>query len=109
MKKIVCPLAMAPVGLEMELDRIQGGEAVVHRLTAMGLTPGVNIRIVQDGGGPLVLCVRDSRIALGRRMALRIMVRFTLDEEALKSERHVGKGGWRHHFNRHHYRKNKFR
>ncbi len=109
MKKIVCPLAMAPVGQDLALDRIQGGEAVVHRLTALGLTPGVKIRIVQNGGGPLVLCVRESRIALGRRMALRIMVRFELDEEALKSENHVGRGGWRHHLNRHHHRKNKFR
>ena len=108
MKKIVCPLAMAPVGQELELDRIQGGEAVVHRLTALGLTPGVRIRIVQDGGGPLVLCVRESRIALGRRMALRIMVRFTVDDEALKTKRHVGRGGWRHHFHRPRH-KNKFR
>ena len=107
MKKIVCPLAMAPVGQDLELDRIQGGEAVVHRLTALGLTPGVKIRIVQDGGGPLVLCVRESRIALGRRMALRIMVRFTADEETLKPEGHAGRG-WRHHFHRHHH-KNKFR
>lgn len=109
MKRIVCPLAMAPVGHELELDRIQGGEAVVHRLTALGLTPGVKFRIIQDGGGPLVLCVRESRIALGRRMALRIMVRFEIDEKALKSERQVGRGGWRHHLSRHHHRKNKFR
>jgi len=109
MKKIVCPLAMVPVGQEVELDRIQGGEAVVHRLTALGLTPGVKIRIVQDGGGPLVLCVRESRIALGRRMAHRIMVRFSFDEDAIKSKGHVGRGGWRHHFRRHSHRKNKFR
>ena len=109
MKKIVCPLALVPVGQEVELDRIQGGEAVVHRLTALGLTPGVKIRIVQDSGGPLVLSVRESRLALGRGMAHRIMVRCTVDEETLKSERHVGKRGWRHHFHRNPHHKRKLR
>jgi Fe2+ transport system protein FeoA len=68
------PLVMAGIGEEVRLESIRGGEKLVHRLTAMGLTPGVSFKIVQDAGGPLLLSVLDSRIALGRGMAQKIMV-----------------------------------
>ncbi len=68
------PLAMAGIGEEVRLESIKGGEKMVHRLSAMGLTPGVFLSIIQDAGGPLLLSVRDSRIALGRGMAQKIMV-----------------------------------
>jgi ferrous iron transport protein A len=44
----------------------------------MGLTPGVTLRVVQDSGGPLLLAVRDARLAIGRGMANRMDV--MLDE-----------------------------
>jgi Fe2+ transport system protein FeoA len=68
------PLAMASVGETVRLESIRGGEHLVHRLTALGLTPGVEFSIVQDSGGPLLISVRDSRIALGRGMAHKMMV-----------------------------------
>ncbi len=70
----VFPLAMAKVGEELRLKSIHGGEKLVHRLTALGLTPGVTFSIVQDNGGPLLVSVMDSRIALGRGMAQKVMV-----------------------------------
>ena len=68
------PLAMAGIGEEVRLESIRGGEKLVHRLTAMGLTPGVSLSVIQDAGGPLLLSVLDSRIALGRGMAKKVMV-----------------------------------
>ena len=70
------PLAMVSVGETVRLESVCGGEKLVHRLTALGLTPGVEMSVVQDSGGPLVVSVRDSRIALGRGMAQRVMVSF---------------------------------
>ena len=35
----------------------------------MGLTPGVELRVVQDNGGPMLVSVRGSRVALGRDLA----------------------------------------
>ena len=49
------PLAMVSIGEEVQLESIRGGEKLVHRLTALGLTPGVSFSIVQDAGGPLLL------------------------------------------------------
>jgi len=68
------PLAMATVGERVRLESIYGGKKLIRRLTALGLTPGVELSVVQDAGGPLLVSVRDSRIALGRGMAYRVMV-----------------------------------
>jgi len=74
MKADVYPLSMTAVGERVYLDSILGGEKINRRLTALGLTPGVELSIVQDTGGPLLISVRDSRIAIGRGMAQKIMV-----------------------------------
>ena len=68
------PLAMATVGEQVRLESISGGEKLIQRLTALGLTPGVELSVVQDAGGPLLISVRDSRIALGRGIARKVMV-----------------------------------
>jgi len=48
---------------------LQVDRCVVHRLLEMGLTPGVELRVVQDNGGPMLVSVRGSRVALGRDLA----------------------------------------
>jgi Fe2+ transport system protein FeoA len=69
------PLSMVTPGEEVRLVAIQGGWGVRRRLADMGLTPGEKVWVVQAGpSGPLVVAVRDSRLALGRGMAHKIMV-----------------------------------
>ncbi len=68
------PLTHIPVGKLVRLVEIKGGREITHRLVEMGLTPGVEFKILQDAGGPLLLAIRDSRIALGRGMAFRVLV-----------------------------------
>jgi len=48
----------------------------VKRLTDLGLTPGINVTVVKSApfNGPLEICVRNSRLAIGRGMASRILV-----------------------------------
>ena len=47
------------------------------RLEDMGLTPGTRITVARSAPfhGPIEICVRDSRLAIGRGMAKRILVR----------------------------------
>jgi Fe2+ transport system protein FeoA len=46
-----------------------------RRLADMGLTLNMPLRVVQrNGHGPLILAVKDSRLAIGRGMAHHIMV-----------------------------------
>lgn len=74
MQSQIFPLSMTATGEKVKLEKIVGGEGLSNRLAALGLTPGTELCIVQDAGGPLLVSVRDSRIALGRGMAHRIMV-----------------------------------
>lgn len=69
------PLSMVTPGEEVRLVGIRGGWGVRRRLADMGLTPGEKVWVVQSGpSGPMLIVVRDSRLALGRGMAHKIMV-----------------------------------
>jgi Fe2+ transport system protein FeoA len=68
------PLAMVGPGQAVKLVKVVAGRVLCRRLAEMGLTPGVQLEVLQDQGGPLLLAVRDSRLALGRGMAHKILV-----------------------------------
>jgi DtxR family Mn-dependent transcriptional regulator len=54
---------------------VRGGQSFVGRCLALGFTPGAPIRMIQNfGSGPLIVLVRDTRVALGRGEAQRIHV-----------------------------------
>ena len=52
------------------------GHTLLSRLAALGFTPGAQVKMVQNfGHGPVIVNVRDTRIALGRGEAAKIRVR----------------------------------
>jgi ferrous iron transport protein A len=53
----------------VEVDR-----CLAHRLTELGLTPGVELRVIRDTAGPMLVAVRGSRVALGRELAEKMWV-----------------------------------
>ena len=67
-------LTNVPLGETYQLVSLNGGKALQRRLAEMGLTPGVRLRVLQDCGGPLLVAIRSSRVALGRGMASKITV-----------------------------------
>jgi ferrous iron transport protein A len=68
------PLTMISPGQSVKLVEIIAGRRLRHRLTELGLTPGVELTVMQDQGGPMLVSVYDSRLALGRGMAQKILV-----------------------------------
>jgi len=69
------PLSTVEVGRKVRLRSINAGRGLQARLTAMGLTPGVELEVVRNGsGGPFVIAVKDTRLMLGRGMADKIDV-----------------------------------
>jgi len=69
------PLTMACPGEEMRLVAIRGGCRMRRRLADLGLNSGMTVRVVQHSGrGPMIVAVKDSRLAIGRGMAHRILV-----------------------------------
>ena len=79
---VICPLTMAPIGQDVRLCQSCSGRRVARRLAELGLTPGVSLRVVQDAGGPLLLSVRNSRVALGRGIADKLKVQILPTDEA---------------------------
>ncbi|MEA3339733.1 MAG: FeoA family protein [Chloroflexota bacterium] len=68
-------LAMVSPGEEVRLTAIRGGRRMRKRLADLGLNIGMTVRVLQrNGRGPLLLAVKDSRLALGRGMAHKIRV-----------------------------------
>lgn len=54
---------------------IDTGKGLSSRLTAMGFLVNAEIKVVRNGHpGPFVICVKGSKIMLGRGMANKIMV-----------------------------------
>lgn len=54
---------------------IRGGRGLMRRLIDMGLTFGTKVRVLKSGGpGPTLIEVRGTRLALGRGVAMKIMV-----------------------------------
>ena len=71
----VLPLTNVRSGQPVVLVQISGGHRVAHRLAELGLTPGVQLEVLQNKGGPILLAVRGTRLAIGRGMAKKVMVR----------------------------------
>ncbi len=64
------------IGDEAIVVDIEGGRGVRSKLFNLGLTPGIKIKIIsRNEWGPIVLEVRDGKIAIGRGMAEKILVR----------------------------------
>ncbi|MBN1877231.1 MAG: ferrous iron transport protein A [Anaerolineae bacterium] len=69
------PLAMAQPGENLKLVALHGGYRMRKRLADLGLTLNMPLRLVQGNGhGPLIVAVKDTRLAIGRGMAHHIMV-----------------------------------
>ena len=69
------PLSMVSPGEDVCLVAIQGGQQMRKRLADLGLNIGMTIHVVQrNSSGPLIVAVKDSRLALGYGMAHKIMV-----------------------------------
>jgi len=69
-------LAMARPGEVVTLVAINAGFGLRRRLADMGLSPGVSLRVIQSQmPGPVIIELRGSRLALGRGMAQKIMVK----------------------------------
>jgi ferrous iron transport protein A len=63
-------------GHEGAVVSLQGGHGFVGRMAALGFTPGATVRIVRNPkGGPIIVSVLDTQIALGRGQARHVLVR----------------------------------
>ena len=68
------PLTMAEIGRELEIRRIGGKEETRRFLESLGFVMGGFVNVVSMTGGDLIGKGKDSRVAISREMANKIMV-----------------------------------
>ena len=68
------PLAMAKPGETFTIGRVTGKDEVRQHLAELGFVVDGAVTVVSELGGNLILQVKDSRVALDRNMATRILV-----------------------------------
>ena len=68
------PLTYADVGCEQIIKKVGGSPDVKKHLEDLGFNVGGAVTPVSEIGGNLIIKVKDSRIALSREMAQKIMV-----------------------------------
>jgi len=68
------PLSMVRPGERVRIREIKGGRGIAGKLADMGLYPGVEIVVISNRPGPLILNRGGVRMGLGYGMAHRIFV-----------------------------------
>lgn len=68
------PLTMAKAGEDAVILKITGKDEVRQHLAELGFVVGAAVAVVSEMGGNLIVQVKDSRVALDKSMADRIMI-----------------------------------
>ena len=70
--RTLCDLKDGEKAVVRCLSRSQGCH--LSKLTAMGITPGTEIEMISNSGGPLMILVRSSRLCLCRSLGKAVVV-----------------------------------
>jgi len=68
------PLVLAPVGKTVKIMRCQLDEKTGKHLQNLGVIPGATIVVVKEKNGDVIVQVKESRIALNKQLARKILV-----------------------------------
>lgn len=68
------PLTLANAGEENMIRKVGGSPGMKKRLEDMGFVAGGNVAIVSTIGGNLIVSVKESRVAISREMAGKILI-----------------------------------
>ena len=68
------PLTMLNTGETNTIKRVGGKEETKRFLENLGFVAGGNVTVVSETGGNLIVNIKDSRVAIGKDMANKIIV-----------------------------------
>ena len=68
------PLTMASPGETVVIRKITGRDEVRQHLAELGFVVDESVTVISEMAGNLILQVKDSRVAVDRTMANRIMI-----------------------------------
>lgn len=68
------PLSLADVGEELIIKKVGGKPDVRQHLENLGFVAGGTVTVISTISGNLIVNVKDSRVAISKEMAAKIMV-----------------------------------
>ena len=68
------PVTLADIGQENLIKKIGGKSQVKNHLENLGFNVGSTVTVLNTIGGDVILKVKESRVAVSREMAQKIMV-----------------------------------
>jgi Fe2+ transport system protein A len=68
------PLTMARAGESISIKKISGKTETKSHLENLGFVVGTPVTVITEIGGNVIVNVKESRIAISREMASKIMV-----------------------------------
>ena len=68
------PLTLAAVGEENIIRKVGGNPEVRAHLENLGFVSGGNVTVITTMGGNLIVNVKESRVAISKEMANKIMI-----------------------------------
>ena len=68
------PLTLAALGQDYIIKRIGGNPDVRAHLQNLGFVSGATVKVVSSKGGNLIVNIKNTRIAISKEMAGKIMI-----------------------------------
>lgn len=68
------PLAMIGIGEKRQIIKIKGKDEIRKFLGNLGFVEGADVTVISENLGNLIVNIKNSRVAIDRTMALRIIV-----------------------------------
>ncbi len=71
---IMMPLLLAPAGEANIIRRVGGKPEVKSHLETMGFVSGAEVTVINEVAGNLIVNIKETRVAISKEMAQKIMV-----------------------------------
>ena len=68
------PLSMVKAGESGLIQRVGGKEETKRFLENLGFVPGSSVMLISENQGNIIVNIRESRVAISKEMANKIMV-----------------------------------
>ncbi len=68
------PLTLAVVNEENTIKKVGGKPEIKQHLENLGFVTGGTVRVISEMAGNLIVNVKDTRVAISKEMAAKIMV-----------------------------------
>ncbi|MCR5067418.1 MAG: ferrous iron transport protein A [Erysipelotrichaceae bacterium] len=68
------PLLLAPAGEANIIRRVGGKPEVKSHLETMGFVSGAEVTVINEVAGNLIVNIKETRVAISKEMAQKIMV-----------------------------------